>query len=257
MRTVVVAAVCAFVATSLHARKQGTDETAVATAEFQMARVKYAATGGGGSRGYFQPYWAIDYPLAEEHFTAALRRLTRISAVTDSVHLELHDERIFNYPFLFLQQPGKGSWRPTDPEAANLREYLLRGGFLLVDDFHGDYEWAVFQTAMQRVFPDRPIVDVPPDDALMTIVFTTDQSVPLPGRRHLGWGRGGETVPHMEGPPRWRGVYDDEGRVMVAINFNSDMGDAWEHEDDPDYPLTMTTTAHKAGINYLIYTMTR
>jgi Domain of unknown function (DUF4159) len=225
--------------------------------EFHLARVKYPATGGGGSRGYFQPYWAIDYPLAEQHFTSALRRLTHVSAVTDSIHLELSDERIFNYPFLFLQQPGKGNWRPSDQDASNLREYLLRGGFLLVDDFHGDYEWAVFQTAMQKVFPDRPIVDIPPNDVLMNIVFTADQHISLPGKRHLGFGRNGEIVAYMQGPPRWRGVYDDNGRVMIVINFNSDMGDAWEHEDDPEYPLPMTTSAHKLGINYVIYAMTR
>jgi hypothetical protein len=245
---------CAFAFSQADPRRA--KEISTPEAEFHMARVKYAATGGGGSRGYFQPYWAIDYPLAEEHFTSALRRLTRVSVVTDSVQLTLSDARIFNYPFLFLQQPGKGHWRPTEQDATNLREYLLRGGFLLVDDFHGDYEWAVFQTAMQEVFPDRPIVDIPPDDVLMNIVFTTDQNIPLPGKRHLGRGRDGEVAPYMEGPPHWRGVYDDNGRVMVAINFNSDMGDAWEHEDDPYYPLPMTTAAHQRGINYVIYTMT-
>jgi Domain of unknown function (DUF4159) len=68
---------------------------------------------------------------------------------------------------------------------------------------------------------------------------------------------GGAMEAHMEGLLGWRRVYDHNCRVMVAINFNSDMGDAWEHEDDPDYPLSMTTTSHKAGINYLIYTMKR
>lgn len=224
--------------------------------EFQLARVKYATIGGGGSRGYFEPWWAIDYPLAEQHFMAALRRLTRVSSATDSVQLELSDERIFNYPFLFLQQPGRGNWRPTDQDAANLREHLLRGGFLLVDDFHGEYDWAVFQAAMQKVFPDRPIVDIPPDDALMSIVFAIDQSVSLPGKRHLRMGSDGKVVARMQGPPHWRGVYDDSGRVMVAINFNNDMGDAWEHEDDPEYPLPMTAAAYKLGTNYVIYSMT-
>ncbi len=224
--------------------------------EFQMARVIYATVGGGGSRGYFEPWWAIDYPLAEEHFVAALRRLTNLSVVTDNIQLELGDERIFSHPFLFLQQPGKGRWRPTDQEATNLRDYLLRGGFLVVDDFHGEYEWDVFQAAMRKVFPDRAIVDIPPDDALMTIVFATDQQTPLPGRRHLRLGPGGKTVAQMEGPPHWRGVYDDRGRVMVAINFNSDMGDAWEHEDDPVYPLPMTALAYRIGVNYVIYALT-
>jgi hypothetical protein len=225
-------------------------------AEFHLLRVMYATRGGGGSRGYFQPWWAIDYPLAEQHFLRALHRMTNLSLVDDSIHLPLSDERIFNYPFMFLQQPAKGRWHPTDQEAVNLREYLLRGGFLLVDDFHGEYEWAIFQTAMHAVFPDRPIVEIPEKDALMNIVFDVDQHTPLPGRRHLYSGPGGQTQVEMEGPPHWRGVYDDQGRVMVAINFNSDMGDSWEHEDDPVYPLPMTAMAYKFGVNYVTYAMT-
>lgn len=237
------------------AEKRGARDFSVPQDEFQMARLMYGSVGGGGSRGYYQPYWAIDYPLAEEHLTGALHRLTRVPAASDSVQLPLTDEHLFSYPFLFLQQPGKGRWRPTDQDAANLREYLLRGGFLLVDDFHGEYEWAVFEAAMKKVFPERPIVDIPATDPLMTIVFATDQSIPIPGRRHL-WGFGAHAQAHMEGPPRWRGVYDDDGRVMVAINFNSDMGDAWEHEDDPEYPLPMTSSAYRIAVNYVIYAMT-
>jgi hypothetical protein len=225
-------------------------------AEFHMARVIYATTGGGGSHGYFQPWWAIDYPLAEAHFLAALHRLTSVSTTTDSIHLALSDQRIFDHPFLFLQQPGKGRWRPTDQEAANLREYLLRGGFLLVDDFHGEYEWSIFQAAMQKVLPDRPIVDIPADDPMMNVVFPADQHTPIPGKRHLRIGPDGQIVAQMQGPPHWRGVYDDDGRVMVAINHNTDMGDSWEHEDDPDYPLTMTALGYKIGVDYVVYSMT-
>jgi hypothetical protein len=223
--------------------------------EFQLARVIHATAGGGGSRGYLQPWWAIDYPLAEQHLLKSLDRLTTLSLAQDSIHLELGDSRIFEHPFLLLQQPGKG-WKPSGQEAANLREHLLRGGFLLVDDFHGEYEWGVFQAAMRQVFPDRLIVDIPPDDPVLNLVFITDYHTSLPGRRHLYVGSDGQPVVHMEGPPRWRGVYDDAGRVMVAINFNSDMGDAWEHEDDPDYPLLMTALAHRRAVNYVIYTMT-
>src|SRR5207249_7842229 len=143
-------------------------------AEFQMARVKYRTFGGGGSHGYFQPWWAIDYPVAEEHFLPALRRMTKLEVAEDSRHLELMDDRIFDYPFLFMQQPGRGNWNPTPQEAARLREYLLRGGFLLVDDLHGEYDWRIFQRSIQRVFPDRPIVDIPPDDSLMHVFFDLD-----------------------------------------------------------------------------------
>src|SRR5437867_2762883 len=107
--------------------------------EFQMARIRYRTSGGAGSHGIRQPWWAIDYPLAEEHFLEALRRVTKISVAGDERHLDLSDPKIFDYPFLFLQQPGSGNWRPTAEDAANLRQHLLRGGFLLVDDFHGEY----------------------------------------------------------------------------------------------------------------------
>ena len=225
-------------------------------AEFHMARVIYRTFGGAGSMGFRQPWWAIDYPLAEEHFLPALRRTTNLEVADDSIHLELTDDRIFDYPFLFLQQPGQGNWRPTAEEAANLREHLLRGGFLLVDDFHGEYEWSIFQAAMQRVFPDRPIVEIPDDDELMHVFFNLDERIQIPGKRHLRWGPGGQIVAQMQGPPHWRGIYDDHRRLMVAISFNIDMGDAWEHADDPDYPVPMTALAYKLGINYIIYAMT-
>ncbi len=90
----------------------------------------------------------------------------------DERHLELTDDRIYEYPFLFLQQPGQGNWRPTEKEAARLREHLLRGGFLLVDDLHGEYQWPIFEDAIKRVFPDRPIVEIPDTDPLMHISMT-------------------------------------------------------------------------------------
>ncbi|MBI4443408.1 MAG: DUF4159 domain-containing protein [Acidobacteria bacterium] len=225
-------------------------------AEFHLARVMYRTFGGGGSRGYMQPWWAIDYPMAEEHFLPALRRLTNLEVADDSRHLELDDERIFDYPFLFLQQPGQGNWRPSSQEAARLREYLLRGGFLLVDDMHGEYEWAVFEYAMQRVLPDREIVEVPEDDPVLHVFYDLGDRIQIPGQRHLRIGSGGQIVARMEGLPHWRGIYDDHGRLMVAINFNIDMGDAWEHADDPYYPAPMTGLAYRLGVNYVLYAMT-
>ena len=232
-----------------------TTRTDLPEAEFHLARMIYKTRGGGGSHGFFQPWWAIDYPYAEEHFLPALRRMTHMSVAEDSRHLELMDDRIFDYPFMLMQQPGRGGWNPTVEEAARLREYLLRGGFLLVDDLHGEYDWAVFEAAMRRVFPDRPIVDIPKDDSMMHVFFDIDQRTQIPGKRHLRR-YGGETVVQMEGEPRWRGIYDDRNNLMVAINFNMDMGDAWEHADDPDYPGPMTAFAYQLGVNYVIYAMT-
>ena len=242
-------------------RGRGVDEPSTEAefhpgAEFHMARVKYRTFGGAGSHGIIQPWWAIDYPYAEEHFFAALRRVTNLTVADEEEHLELTDPRIFDYPFLFLQQPGQGNWRPTQPEAANLREHLLRGGFLLVDDLHGEYDWSIFQAAMQKVMPDRPIVEIPATDPLMHIFYDLDENNPIPGVRHLRRSGGGQIVAQMEGIPSWRGIYDDKGRLMVAINFNIDMGDAWEHADDPIYPVPMTALAYKFGVNYVIYAMT-
>jgi hypothetical protein len=218
-------------------------------AEFHMARLAYASYGCAGSRGFCNPWWAIDYPLAEQHFLPAVERMTRIQVSSDSRHVTLSDDALFDYPWLFLQQPGR--WHPRSEELERLREYLLRGGFLVVDDFHNDYEWASFQSAMRDVLPDRAIVDIPDDDPLMNILFSLDKRTQIPGDRHLGYGR-----IYMEGPPHWRGIYDADGRLMVAINHNADMGDAWEHADDPHYPTAMTATAYRFGVNYVIYAMT-
>jgi hypothetical protein len=216
----------------------------------------YRTIGGAGSRGFSNPWWAIDYPMAEENFLPALRRLTNLSIADDSRHLPLTDDRIFSYPFLFVQQVGQGNWRPTDEEAARLREYLMRGGFLLVDDFHGEWDWAVFEAAIGRVLPGRPIVEIPEDDALMHVFYDLRDRVQIPGQRHLRWGAGGQIVAQMEGPPHWRGIYDDQGRLIVGINYNIDMGDAWEHADDAYFPAPMTGQAYRLGINYVIYAMT-
>jgi hypothetical protein len=225
-------------------------------AEFHMARMIYTIAGGGGGFrfGPGQPWWAIDYPEAEDHFLQGVRRLTRIDSTPDSRHVSLLDEALFDYPWLFVQQVGH--WQLSDEETLRLREYLLRGGFLVVDDFHGEREWQVFQSVMQRVFPDRTIVELPVEDLLLHVLYDLDQRTQIPGRRHLRRAPNGEIVAQLAGPPHWRGIYDESGRLLVAINFNMDMGDAWEHADDPVYPEPMTALAYRFGINYILYAMT-
>lgn len=227
-------------------------------AEFHMARMIYTIAGGFG-RGFGwgpgRPWWGIDYPEAEFHFIQGLRRLTRVHTADDSRHLELTDPALFDYPWLFAQQVGR--WDISDAEVERLRDYLLRGGFLIVDDFHGGYEWEVFASVMRRVFPDRPIEDIPAEDTLLHVLYDLDQRTQIPGLRHLRRAPDGSIVAQMDGgPPQWRGIYDERGRLMVAINFNMDMGDAWEHADDAIYPEPMTALAYRFGINYLLYAMT-
>src|SRR5215470_5868824 len=168
-------------------------------AEFHLARMIYRTNRRAGSHGYIQPMWAVDYPLSDAHFLRTLERYTMIQVAEDSRHLQLTDNRLFDYPYLWLQQPAAGGWNPTREEAQSLREYLLRGGFMMVDDFHGEYEWEYFEAVMKRVFPEKQFVDVPMSDSVMHIFFDIDQNVQIPGDRHLMFGG----PPRMEGPPHW------------------------------------------------------
>jgi hypothetical protein len=232
------------------------DEEDTPDAELQIARLKYATNARAGSRGISQPIWAVDYPLADFHFFEAVTRLTKVQIADDSAHLEATDNRIFKYPMLWMQQPGQGQWSPTDDEVKNLREYFDRGGFMFVDDFHGELEWSIFQDSIELVFPDRPIVDIPDEDPMMSLFFTLDRRLPAPGHRHLARRSDGTVFADMRGPPTWRGIYDDKGRLMVVALLNMDMGDAWEHADDPTYPAPMTLDAYRLGVNIVMYSMT-
>jgi hypothetical protein len=216
-----------------------------APAEFHFVRMEYV-DGGGGRRNFGQGWWMQDYDDAERHFTLNLPRLTRIS-VGESTHLPLTDEKLFDYPWLYATQTGY--WDLDDTEAARLREYLLRGGFLMCDDFWGRDEYEVFAQTMARVFPDREIVELRDDDAVLHVVFSIDESVQIPGLRHLN------SLGNLA-PPQWFGIYDDAGRLMVGINYNQDVGDSWEHADDAYYPQPMTAQGYRFGVNYVTYAMT-
>jgi hypothetical protein len=147
----------------------------------------------------------------------------------------------------------------TEPEALVLREYLLRGGFLMADDLHGQYEWDVFARTMRMTFPDRTIVEIPDDDAAFHTVYDLTDRPQVPGWAHLGAGY--KRPIHSTGPQdgrgaHWRGIYDDKGRLMVAISYNSDLGDAWEWADEPRYPEQFSALAIRLGVNYIVYAMT-
>jgi hypothetical protein len=195
--------------------------------------------------------WTIDYPRSDRHISAAIRRLTRLHArsVEQPVNLDEGDQ--YDWPWLYGVEVGH--WDPTDAQAAALREFLLRGGFFMCDDFHGTDEWRVFVAGMSRVFPDRPIVEIPSNDAIFHTVYDLDDRYQVPGEQYLYSGRIAEkdgTVPH------WRGIYDDNGRVMVAMCFNMDLGDSWEHADNPRYAERFSALGIRIGVNYVIYAMT-
>jgi Domain of unknown function (DUF4159) len=241
---------CIAVALALTAVAAAADDLAGApswpTEEFHFTRLYYEGSGRGW-RGGFQ----TDYPEAEYHFTMAIGRLTRVGIGEQSRLLELTDDTIFDYPWLYAVEVG--SWVLDDTEAARLREYLLRGGFLMTDDFHGSAEWASFMESMQRVFPDRPVVEIADGDEVLHVLYDVDERIQIPGIAAL---RYGVTYERDGVTPHWRGIYDDSGRLMVAINFNMDLGDAWEHADDSFYPEPMTALAYRFAVNYVIYAMT-
>ena len=202
--------------------------------------------------------WTQDYPRADRHFAQAIRRLTRISArsVEQPVNLDDEDD-VYNWPWLCAGE--MGDWKLTDAQAAKLREYLLRGGFLMLDDFWGDEEWDRFEESMQRVFPDREIVELDNADAIFHTIYDLDDRYQIAGEWALGRG----TTYRNPGPPpnggqtaRWRGIYDDHNRLMVAITFNSDIGDSWEWADDPHYPEKYSALGIRIGVNYVVYSMT-
>jgi hypothetical protein len=146
-----------------------------------------------------------------------------------------------------------GHWDLTDAQAQKLREYLLRGGFFMCDDFHGSREWQVFVASMSRVFPDRPIVDIPDGDPIFHTVFDLAEKYQVPGAQFLESGR---TYEWDGVAPEWRGIYDDKGRLMVAICHNMDLGDSWEHADNPEYPEKYSSLGLRIGVNYIVYSMT-
>jgi hypothetical protein len=226
-------------------------------AEFYFIRVQYTdlARGGRGYGGGFgRGWWMQDWPRSEQHFTEGVKRLTRID-IGEARTAPLTDDRIFEYPWAYATQVGY--WDLSDAETARLREYTLRGGFLVVDDFWGVSEWEVFRESMERTFPSRPIVEISTADPMMHVLYDIGEVVQIPGLRHLRRGPGGSIVTDLAGtPPHWRAIYDDKGRMVVAINYNMDIGDAWEEADTPEYPAEATGLAYRFAINSILYSMT-
>jgi len=194
--------------------------------------------------------WTQDFPRADRHFSQAMRRLTRIHVRSVEQPVNLDEGDAGDWPWLYAVQVGE--WGLTDRQGKALREYLLRGGFFMADDFHGAAEWGEFETRIKRAFPDRSIVDIPDDDPIFHTVYDLTDRYQVPGQAHLRLG-----YKYADGKgAHWRGIYDDKGRVMVAISFNSDLGDAWEWADDPWYPAKFSDLAIRLGVNYVVYAMT-
>src|SRR5579872_765665 len=203
--------------------------------------------------------WTQDFPRADRHFSLAVRRLTRIHVRSVEQIVNLDEGDAYDWPWLYAVQVGE--WGLTDKQGQALREYCLRGGFFMADDLHTEYEWQEFYTRIMKAFPDRQIVEIPDADAINHTVYDTVDKVQIPGMAHTRKGYkdsvpvlGVYNDPSGRGA-HWRGIYDDKGRVMVAISYNSDVGDAWEFADDDRYPANFANQSIRLGVNYIVYAM--
>ncbi len=227
--------------------------------EFAFARLRYPTRGGfssyGGYSGFgsFRPNngWQEDYPAADRKFVEGVVRLTRVNARSYQEVVDPDSEDLFDWPWMYAVNVA--NWDFTPEQATRMRDYLLRGGFLVVDSFHGSAEWPSFMMGMRKIFPDRTVEDLDNNDEIFHVLYDLKDRFQVPGYQYISTGRTYE----MDGfDPKWRAIRDDNGRIMVLIGYNMHIGDAWEHADDPWYPEKFSSMAYRLGINYIIYAMT-
>ena len=242
--TILLCWLCAGAATA----QQRSAQIGAAGDEFTFIRVQFDSQ----RQGFGSGAWAHDYPEAETNFLRGVSRLSRIHIHAEPAVLRLDDERIFEFPFLYLVEIGRdGGPNFSAQEIENLREYLLRGGFLLIDDFKGEAGWQVFRQAFAEIFPDSPWIKLGRDHPVFHIYYDIDGAQRIPGIYFL---YGNAPYDHMQ-PENWA-ILDGTGRIMILINWNSDMGDGWEHTYDEMYPTKYANLAYQLGINYLLYALT-
>jgi hypothetical protein len=221
--------------------------------EWVWARLRYDDYGGffgGRRRGGFRGAWSTDYSKGDRILVQALRRLTLIDtrSVEQVIDLDGTDD-VFNWPFLYAVEVGR--WQLSELEARQLRDFIDRGGFFMVDDFHGEAEWNIFMEGFEKVFPDREVIDIPQDDPINRVFVELDQTLQIPGRQYVNTH---DLSERYDGSPgHWRGVYDDRKRLIAVMVHNSDLGDAIEWSDYPLYPEMFSQQAFRILTNYILY----
>jgi hypothetical protein len=214
--------------------------------EFAWGRLRYRSNRNGfrGAR------WGVDANKSDRQFLVGLRRLTRIHARSVEQIVDVDSDDMFNYPVLYAV--GVGDWVIDDFQAARLRQFFERGGFLMVDDFHNEREWADFMAGVNRIYPGHQAEDLPLEDPIFHTVYAISERFRVPGLNVVH----GNEIERGGTYPAWRGVRDSRGRIVIAICFNQDLGDAWEWADIPEYPEKFATMAYHIGINYVMYALT-
>ena len=217
--------------------------------EFYFSRVQYSGS-GRGFRGWSR--WDMDYPKADQIFLSFIDRLlSNLDADDRQFVVRLDDPGVRRFPFLYALEVG--SMALTEPEIVGLRDYLLAGGFLVIDDFWGSRQWANWEYEIRSVLPGYEIVDLSLDHPIFTAFYEIDEILQVPNVRNGV--RGGPTHQSDGYVPMVKGIHDENGRLMVVINWNTDLGDAWEWADNPYYPLKYSTYAYEMGVNFIVYAM--
>jgi hypothetical protein len=226
---------------------------------FYFTRAAYSSVSYGrwGGRGGYGGYgrggqsWQTDYPKADRQFLAVLKRLTGVDAYELEHPVRLDDPELRRFPFIYAVEVGHMDL--TDEEVKGLHDFLMAGGFLVCDDFWGSREWAVFEENIHRVLPGYPIVDLPKDHPIFSSFYDVRDVIQVP---NVQQGMDGGPTYEQDGyDAHVRGIFDEKGRLLVVINWNTDMGDGWERAEQPRYPLRFSSYAYRMGANYIVYSM--
>ena len=238
---------------------------------FTFVRVEYSDGYGGGGRrggfggggyggrgGGFGGKWAIDFPDSDLNFSYRLQQLTALKVNPNPIHMPLTDERLFDYPFLYLIEPGDLVF--NEEEIVALRRYLLNGGFLMVDDFWGAREYENFHEQIRRVFPDREPTELPADHEIFRCVYRLKERPQVPSM-HAYLDTGLTYERPYSGDTKdvhYKGIFDDKGRMMAIICHNTDLGDGWEREGESHeyFKEFSEKKSYPMGINIVTYAMT-
>ncbi|MBV8859531.1 MAG: DUF4159 domain-containing protein [Acidobacteria bacterium] len=218
--------------------------------EFTFMRTIYRTLSTYGPR--WGAAWSTDYPNADDNFSVGLREWagTNLNVSMRPVQVEIMDEHLFDYPLIYFVEPGH--MELNEEEAARLREYVARGGFMFFDDFWGSVEWANVTEQLKKVFPDLEPQELPLTHPIFHSYLDITEAVQVPNIYNAQRGVTSEKDGFV---PYYMGIVDKRGRLVAFFSRNSDLGDAWEWINDPRYPVKYGLAAYKVGINVVIYAM--